>query len=377
MTAPRSGSDTEAIKRRSGEDSDPTATRSSAPEPAQTERIGRHGRPAADSPASGSGAVDPAFDSPARVTEPGTVPVSRSSGAASPTTAAAGSGNGAAPGPVGSSEPTGSRSGTGSGKPASPTQGTASGRTSPIGPTGPPETAGQRPSTNRPSGQGSRTPIAAAGTGPTLNGTPAARLSDPSTARWSASPAAQGSSGAGFAPPTGHNRAAPAPNRAQAPPRPAGPPPVTVGAEPVSRVAASPGAPIPTRPPNQQRARRAPVRGPRRARLQLRHIDPWSALKFSLVLSIALFFVWMVAIGVLYGVLNGLDVFSQINSLWRDLQGTQGQPIVTPSLVFGGAAVIGAVNILLFTALATIGAFIYNLCADLVGGLEITLGERD
>jgi hypothetical protein len=119
------------------------------------------------------------------------------------------------------------------------------------------------------------------------------------------------------------------------------------------------------------------VRGPRRARLQLRHVDPWSALKFSLVLSIAMFFVWMVAVGVLYGVLNGLDVFSKINDLWGDLQGSQGEPIVTPSLVFGGAAVIGAVNILLFTALATIGSFIYNLCADLVGGLEITLGERD
>jgi hypothetical protein len=119
------------------------------------------------------------------------------------------------------------------------------------------------------------------------------------------------------------------------------------------------------------------VRGPRRARLQLRHVDPWSTLKFSLVLSIAMFFVWMVAIGVLYGVLNGLDVFSKVNDLWADLQGTAGEPIVTPSLVFGGAAVIGAVNILLFTALATIGSFVYNLCADLVGGLEITLGERD
>lgn len=95
------------------------------------------------------------------------------------------------------------------------------------------------------------------------------------------------------------------------------------------------------------------------------------------MLSIALFFVWMVAIGVLYGVLSGLNVFSQVNGLWGELQGSSGKPIVTPSLVFGGAAVIGAVNILLFTALATIGAFVYNLCADLVGGLEITLGERD
>ena len=39
--------------------------------------------------------------------------------------------------------------------------------------------------------------------------------------------------------------------------------------------------------------------------------------------------------------------------------------------------VIGAVNVVLFTALCTLGAFIYNVCADLVGGVELTLAERD
>jgi hypothetical protein len=45
--------------------------------------------------------------------------------------------------------------------------------------------------------------------------------------------------------------------------------------------------------------------------------------------------------------------------------------------VFGGAAVIGAINIVLLTALCTVGTFIYNLCSDLVGVLELTLSERD
>ena len=44
--------------------------------------------------------------------------------------------------------------------------------------------------------------------------------------------------------------------------------------------------------------------------------------------------------------------------------------------MFGGAAIIGVINIVLFIALTTIGAVIYNLCADLVGGIEITLSER-
>jgi hypothetical protein len=130
------------------------------------------------------------------------------------------------------------------------------------------------------------------------------------------------------------------------------------------------------------RARKAPGRGPRRARLQLRHIDTWSALKISLVLSIALFFIWMVAVGILYGVLSTLGVFDTLNELFGQLGSASGSKggggdVVTPGIVFGGAAVIGAINIVLMTALCTVGTFIYNLCSDLVGGLELTLSERD
>jgi hypothetical protein len=123
-------------------------------------------------------------------------------------------------------------------------------------------------------------------------------------------------------------------------------------------------------------------RGPRRARLQLRHIDTWSALKISLVLSIALFCVWMVAVGILYGVLGGLGVFDTLNDLFGQLSSASGGQsgggaVITAKVVLGGAAVIGAVNIVLLTALSTVSAFVYNLCSDLVGGLEVTLAERD
>jgi hypothetical protein len=118
-------------------------------------------------------------------------------------------------------------------------------------------------------------------------------------------------------------------------------------------------------------------RGPRRARLQLRHIDTWSAFKISFVLSVALFFIWMVAVGVLYGVLGGLGVFDTLNELFGQLSSSSGGDVITPGVVFGSAAVIGAINVILLTALGTVSTFIYNLCSDLVGGLELTLSERD
>ena len=44
---------------------------------------------------------------------------------------------------------------------------------------------------------------------------------------------------------------------------------------------------------------------------------------------------------------------------------------------FGGALLIGLLNIVLLTAMATIGAFVYNLSTDIVGGVEVTLADRD
>lgn len=126
-------------------------------------------------------------------------------------------------------------------------------------------------------------------------------------------------------------------------------------------------------------ALRRPGRGPRRASLQVRRVDPWSVLKLALVLSVAMFFVGLVAVGVLYGVLDGMGVWDKLNSNYNDLvtSNASSGPLISAGRVFGIAAIIGAINIVLFTALATIGAFVYNVSADLAGGLEITLAERE
>jgi Transmembrane domain of unknown function (DUF3566) len=120
------------------------------------------------------------------------------------------------------------------------------------------------------------------------------------------------------------------------------------------------------------------ARQPRRARLTLSHINVYSVFKFSCVLAIALFFVWLIMIGVLYGVLDVAGVFDKVNETVHTISGDgKTGDVVTGSLVFGGAIIIGAVNIVLFIAMSTIGAMVYNLCADLVGGAEVTLSERE
>ena len=119
---------------------------------------------------------------------------------------------------------------------------------------------------------------------------------------------------------------------------------------------------------------------PRRASLQVKRFDPWSVLKLALVLGVALFFVWMFAVGVLYAVLDGMGVWAQLNGTYQDLTsdaGGGGGQLITAGGVFGVAAIVGVVNTILFTALASVSAFIYNISADVAGGIEVTLSERD
>lgn len=128
----------------------------------------------------------------------------------------------------------------------------------------------------------------------------------------------------------------------------------------------------------QLSARRS--RGPVRASMQIRRIDPWSTLKVSLLLSVVLFFVWMITVAFLYLVLGGMGVWAKLNSNVGDLlnnaSGSSAE-LVSSGTIFGGAFLIGLVNIVLMTALATIGAFVYNLITDLIGGIEVTLADRD
>ena len=127
------------------------------------------------------------------------------------------------------------------------------------------------------------------------------------------------------------------------------------------------GRPVAGRPRGRQ---------PRRARLTLSHINVYSVFKFSCVLAIALFFVWLITVGVLYGILDVSGVFDRVNSAVHDINGNgKDNNVITGSVVFGFAIIIGVVNIVLFIALSTIGSVIYNLCADLVGGIELTLSE--
>jgi hypothetical protein len=119
---------------------------------------------------------------------------------------------------------------------------------------------------------------------------------------------------------------------------------------------------------------------PRSVRLAVAGIDPWSVLKLSFLLSVAIGVALVVASIVLWSVLNGMGVFDQINRVLKDISGTEQQfdifKYVGFSRVVSLSTVLGVVNVVLMTALCTLGAFLYNLGSGLVGGLHVTLTDE-
>lgn len=118
-------------------------------------------------------------------------------------------------------------------------------------------------------------------------------------------------------------------------------------------------------------------RRPRRARLELRHVGPWAVLKTSSVLSLPLFCLWMVLVGVVFGLLQVTGVNSATNRTVMAIRSAGSSPPASAANAFGFAAIIGVVCMLLFILLTTLGSIVYNIGADIVGGVEITLTEGE
>jgi hypothetical protein len=124
-------------------------------------------------------------------------------------------------------------------------------------------------------------------------------------------------------------------------------------------------------------------RSARQAHLTVARVEPWSVMKFSFVVSLVAFVILFVAVSLLYGALDGLGVFGSLQRLVSSLTSSQGSAGVdaskwfSASRVLGYTALLGSLNIVLITAMSTIGAVVYNLTSRLVGGVEVTLRETE
>jgi len=144
---------------------------------------------------------------------------------------------------------------------------------------------------------------------------------------------------------------------------------------------ATPAAP-PTETATTRRTPTAPSRVPRRARLRLSRIDPWSVMKVAFLLSIAFGIVTVVSVFMVWSVLGAAGVWTSINNTVSDTV-SSGNNVSTfniedylgMSRVLGFTMLVSVIDVILITAIATLGAFLYNMAASLLGGIEVTLSE--
>ncbi len=164
---------------------------------------------------------------------------------------------------------------------------------------------------------------------------------------------------------------------------------VTATADATATTTAAPAAAkpaagaVPTRPrTGRVRTAGGTVRPARKARLRVARLDPWSVMKVSLMFSIAVGIVLFVAVALLWSVIEASGALQTLQDTLNALLGNpDGSGTVQVSAfidrwrVLGFTAIVSGINVILLTALATLGAFLYNLSSSVLGGLEVTLAE--
>ena len=150
---------------------------------------------------------------------------------------------------------------------------------------------------------------------------------------------------------------------------------VTTRTAPTQKVGAAPG-----RPAGAAGTVPRKHKGPRRVRLAVARVDPWSVMKMSFLLSVALGIAGVILTAVLWMILSTMNVFTDIEGVLQSLQTTTTDPFSIKDYVGFGrvvslSIVIGVIDVILMTAIATVMAFLYNICSALVGGVQLTLTD--
>jgi hypothetical protein len=144
-----------------------------------------------------------------------------------------------------------------------------------------------------------------------------------------------------------------------------------------SRPGSTPGTVPPPASTSAARTGKGPKRRPRKAQLRVVQVDAWSVMKTSLLLSIAFGIVTIVAVGIVMSVLGAAGVWDSLNTTIQTVMGNDFriQDYLGTGRVLGFTMLVSAIDVVLLTAIATLAAFLYNLAATLLGGVEVTLAE--
>jgi hypothetical protein len=116
------------------------------------------------------------------------------------------------------------------------------------------------------------------------------------------------------------------------------------------------------------------VRRLRKGKLAIRKFDPWAIAKFSVVFYFCMLLIGLFGLGIIFAALKAFGVIGSLEKLLRNLQFDVS---ISAWTIFRWAFLIGIAFTVIATAITTFMAFLYNLIADVVGGIEMLVTERE
>lgn len=124
--------------------------------------------------------------------------------------------------------------------------------------------------------------------------------------------------------------------------------------------------------------REDPRAASRRTRVVVRHVEPWSVLRVSLLFYFCLMLVFLFALLILYWFLGVIGVLDSLGNLLH----TAGFGDPKNGFQFHGVWIferlflIGVAGVIIWSLVNMLVAVLYNLVSDVVGGIQISLGEK-
>lgn len=111
-----------------------------------------------------------------------------------------------------------------------------------------------------------------------------------------------------------------------------------------------------------------------RRRMTVKRIDPWSVLKFAVIVNLALLAVGLLVAAIVWMIIDRLQLVDQVCSILLDVGFTACG--VNAGNLFRALILLGLLWVVVQTAVMVFFAFLYNLIADLTGGLTFGVIEE-
>lgn len=131
----------------------------------------------------------------------------------------------------------------------------------------------------------------------------------------------------------------------------------------------------PARPTRRRRVSARQKFEARKVRRLIRHIDPWSVLKLSLVFYFCMWLVGLISSVIVWQVATSSGTIGKFETFLSNLG--IADPKINGEFFLRQFGLVGLIVVLSAALVTTVAAVIFNLISDLIGGVWITVIEEE